>query len=262
MKNTDKDYETNVLGFSLDENTTPDTDRLLEEASETRERNIAGKKHDDSGASTALEALNNVFKAFNTITDLGMRECENNSLYEDSSVNPDSNALSKEDSNSDQTDSESYNDLNGAEIIKGSDISTAKENCPTAVKKKLIDNRINKTPKIAEIVQKIEDKLYFMSSYEDDENRIRAIKRIKQKLSVFPSYDDLLMHIDKYIDSQENRMNAEVFFLFYTLYSMESPEKYHHFYRRSLFGNDYYSAGKGEEINMFLDSLPTAMSKE
>ena len=261
------DYGRNGFGVSIEESSTPDTDRLLEEASEIRSRNIAVKTHDSSDVSTALEALNNVFKAFNTITDMnGLQECENNTMPGDSSINPSSNTLSNADnSDSGQSDPDLDNALNGSEMVRSLAGSATKDSCPTTAsekqnlgKKELIGDSANSsTANDTEIVQKIEAKLHFMSNFSDDESRIRALKRIKQKLSVFPSYEALILHIYKYIYAQGNRMDAEVFFLFHTVYTMENPEKYHHFIRRSLFGNDYYSAGRAEDINMFLDSLPT-----
>ena len=67
----------NSRSFDLDlpQNTTPDTDRFLLEATEARERGIAGKTRPNESV-TALEALNNIFKAFNTVAEMGSSQVE------------------------------------------------------------------------------------------------------------------------------------------------------------------------------------------
>ena len=61
----DRDLPLNVAPSPI-----PDTEQMLLEASSIRARNIAGAGQ-PSDASTALDALNNIFKAFNTVAELG-----------------------------------------------------------------------------------------------------------------------------------------------------------------------------------------------
>ena len=270
MKNNNNNSKRDI-GFSFDysDNSATDTDQLLSEGSMARKNSMHGKEN-PSDASTALEALNNIFKAFNTVTEMG--NCQ---AADAVSGNP----APMESGDDIKNNAVAPGDNNGAPESSGS--ISSPDNTPVDVmEKSYADNKEAESPVKQETEQKaetnlstpetnkgsadissnnllteIQRKLWFLPVFDGDERRVDDIRRVKSIVSSCKSYDSLLEAVNGYMNESNNNISAETFFLLHNIYSLDTPEKYYHFFRPNIFSKGYFSGGLGEEIEEILESI-------
>lgn len=268
--NNNNNISKRETGFNFDysEASMADTNQLLSEGSMARKNSMHGKEN-PSDASTALEALNNIFKAFNTVTEMG--NCQSADGVPD-------NPSQKE--YGDITNNMAVNSGNDNGTPESSGSVPSQDNTPVdVVEKSYADNKEAESPmepekeqkdKTAPITHKtdkgsadssssnlsaeIQRKLRFFPVFDGDEKRVEDIRRTKEIVSSFDSYEEMLKAINDIAD-EGSEVDSEVFFLLHNVYTLAKPEKYYHYFRSNLFSKEYLSSGKGEEIDYILEKM-------
>lgn len=254
------------IGFSFDysDNSTTDADQLLNEGTMARKNSLNGKEK-TSDASTTLEVLNNIFKAFNTVTEKS--SCQAADVSSDNPVKKESGNNSANPVNDNGTPessvavpSQDNSPVDAAEKVSADNIETGSPVKPEKEQEDKTDLKTHETSKgssdnysgnLSAMVQK---KLWFFPVFEGDEKRVEDIRRTKEIVSKFDSYEEMAKAINDYMEDG-NDVDAEVFFLIHNVYTLEKPEKYYHFFRSNLFSKEPLSGGKGEEIDDILKKL-------
>lgn len=238
----------NSRSFDLDlpQSTTPDTDRFLLEATEARERGIAGKTRPNESAA-ALEALNNIFKAFNTVAEMGSSQVD------------DPQEVVQDTKTEDVADAPVITDQNPGQDHLQTEVKTeqepeSKDPVRNSSERKEESYACNPAKNLVELSRKVQRKIHFFPSYDCETQRIKKIHQIKTVLSRFKTYGDLLSYINDYIDAG-NVMDSELFLLYHSIYTLNSPEKYYMEFRRNMFSNNRVSGGKLKQIDKFLGSI-------
>lgn len=238
MDGTSKDRN---LPLNVSPSPIPDTEQMLLEASSMRARNIAGAGQ-PSDASTALDALNNIFKAFNTVAELGnsqsVEETEP-SLIQESSVEPESVPV-----------------VSSEKLVQAKVVVKAEDVKPTEPPPEPVVEKVHEPAPVrgTDLSKRVQSKLWFTPAYHEDQWKVDKIKEIKSVLSSFQSYDDMVSYINGYID-QGNVVDSELFFLFHNIYTLDRPERFYQEFRGNVFSDDRLVGGKSEDIEQFLSSV-------
>lgn len=244
---------------------TPDTDQLLREASAGREKSMAGNTQPNESAAT-LEVLNNFLKTFNNLTGITGNPTADATLANNKDSGETTQNHSGEQENSDSVPPEASEQAapednthrkakagskknkktRSSYDLKSENASPSKTTCSD-------NNPTGSTPD-DNLYKRIQSKLWFTPMYPGDEKTVDNIRRIKKDLSALKSYDDLIRCINDFLENNHT-MDSELFFILHNIYTLDNPEKYYQQFRSHAFSYDNMKAGKGEEIDMFLDSL-------
>ncbi len=272
-------------GFSLTESTTPDTDRLLEEVSKARIGGADGKDR-PSDVSIALETLNNVLKTFNTIAGMNVKQAHEpmepdgdpqadtgadatfsgNNGSEKQAPAETSDVCGQINTNKEETQETSPTDILptepnlATEVVSGgqgkAEQDTLEQDKP-ATRQAGGSGRHPKTGMgrtTKEMIRETEGRMWFIPAKDSDSDKLQYFKRIKQAVSVFSTYHDLICHLYEY-QKAGNVIESEVYFLFRCAYIFEGLEKYHSFFRNSMFKENSLAAGYKYMIDDVLDSI-------
>ena len=265
MKNNNNNSKRDI-GFSFDysDNSATDADQLLNEGTMARRNSLNGQEK-TSDASTTLEVLNNIFKAFNTVTEKsscqtadGASENHDKKESGNDSANPVNDNGTPESSVA--VPSQDNSPIEAAEKTSADNIETGS---PVKPEKEQEDKTDNKTHEVSkgssdnnsgDLSAMVQKKLWFFPVFEGDEKRVEDIRRTKEIVSRFDCYEEMAKAINDYME-EGNDVDAEVFFLLHNAYTLEKPEKYYHFFRSNLFSKEPLSGGKGEEIDDILGKI-------
>ncbi|MCR4657024.1 MAG: hypothetical protein K5770_12470 [Lachnospiraceae bacterium] len=260
-------------GISITENAATYTDTLLAEVSNALSR---GNEEKDKpvDASIAFETLNNVLKAFTTIA--GMNGAQAHEPVEpDGDPQADSGIDVSPSENNDpgQTELAGNSGQINAKEDKVKDASPA-ENSPTesetpkdgqekAMQEKPATGQADgggRTLKTGtglttkEMIRATERRMWFVPINEDDSEKIAYLMKIQQMVSSFRTYHELIAHLYMYVKSG-NRIDPEVYFLLRCAYVFDNLEKYHIFFRNSMFDDNPMTGGWRYMIDAILDSI-------
>ncbi len=280
MKDITSSILNSELGFDSPESFTPDTDQMFREATEARKNSIESSKKTSSAPSdlaSALETFNNVFKAFNSIVEMNSGVNGDASTSEAApQVNPVTDTPDDPASNNtetmitpDSTEEEQIAEGSMPEGAHTDSVPPEKQNEKHVTEANLINDpecihsrETFPSRETSKMIQQLENEMLFIPAFEDDLHRIDQIRMIKQRLSTFRSYDEMIRHILVF-KQDGNFLDAEMFFLFHCIYTLDHPEKYHEHFRRNMFSDDYYfSAGRAKDIDKFLKSFLSRVKEQ
>ena len=239
--------------FDFSKTPTPEVDQLIFECNQARENYLSGKNQ-STDASTALDALNNIFRAFNTVAELGNSQISDD--QGESAVQNDTSVQNVYDTNEtiiEHPTEQTPQKTSGTVPAVTTDTVTPVE--PVIAKKHAQESyERHQMATTNELLKKIKGRIWFLPVYEGDEIIVSKIREVKEALSGFENYNDLLSHLYDYIN-EGNEITAELFFLFHTIYTLDAPEKFYHEFRKRVFCSESTAGGKGEEIDKFLESI-------
>ena len=109
-------------------------------------------------------------------------------------------------------------------------------------------------PKDGKIIFSLESKISFPKPAKSEEDKINEIKSLKDSLSQFETYEDLLEYAKEYV-AKGYHIDSELFFLFHTVYTLPQPWKYFTFFRDSLFSYNSITEGKRKNIERFVAGI-------
>lgn len=109
-------------------------------------------------------------------------------------------------------------------------------------------------PKDGRMILSLESKISFPKPAKSEADKINEIKSLKNSLSKFETYEDLLEHAKEYV-AKGYHMDSELFFLFHTVYTLPQPWKYFTFFRDSLFSYNAITDGKRKNIERFVAGI-------
>ncbi len=248
-------------GFSFLGNQKLNPNQLLQEVSDPQKIN-----HDaaaSSGTVNALELLNNVMKAFNTVAEMSNSQaedaCEEDEL---SSASADSQPGDiSEQSRHNEGGSSKNEEQASLPVVEKSDQNSGAKASET---ESTDQNKTDSSKKAADLspkdsnkpssnlMQVIMDKIQFFPSYNEDEIKPQ-IQKAKYALSYFKTYEELLKYINDYF-SPGKSINESFFFYIHSVYTLDNPELFINQFSSVLFYDTKWPH-KGE-IAEFLDSIP------
>ena len=149
--------------FDIPNSPIPDTEQLLRQASEIRRNGIEGESEKPDSSATALEALSNIFKAFNTVAELGnsqsIEEPAPGLLQEENTVS---------ENNADPPSMHSGNDVAQAHTETVPVSETVSEPVSLSV-------LASETKAQNELIKKVENKIWFTPMFDGDEKNIERM---------------------------------------------------------------------------------------
>ncbi len=237
-----------------------DIDELLTEATLLRKKSNEGQSKAADATTMALETLNNFSRAL-------LSSMDNNQPVQDPDGEREDTAADTDEERNESSDcvvakepvaSEAEAEPSAPTVIKNEEIKNMKKqtadqtnhSAPTTC-----DYTQNKCEAAGDMLKTLQTKIHFPVTFTDDDIIMKQnIRMVKHAVSCFRTYDDMIAHINAYIDAG-NAIDAEIFFLLHSVYTLQNPEKYYLCYRQHLFSKNRFEAGKGKEIQRFLMSI-------